>query len=54
VLKPNAATITLMVSVQTPGGSTAVNTASAMAGAPDPNLNNNSVSVVTPVFSSKK
>jgi len=49
-----AATITLVVTVHLPGGSTLVNTASAIAGASDPNLGNNSVTVVTPVFGSKK
>jgi len=47
------ATITLVVAVQASGGSTLVNTASATAGATDPNLGNNSVTVVTPVFGSK-
>jgi Domain of unknown function DUF11 len=46
-------TITLVVAVRAPGGSTLVNTASAIAEAPDPNLGNNSVTVVTPVFGSK-
>jgi hypothetical protein len=36
-----------------PGGSMVVNTASAVAGAPDPNLGNNSVTVVTKVFGSR-
>ena len=45
-----AATITLVVAVQAPGGSTLVNTASATAGATDPNLSNNSVTVATPVI----
>jgi hypothetical protein len=30
-----------------------VNTASAITGAPDPNLSNNSVTIVTDVFGSK-
>jgi uncharacterized repeat protein (TIGR01451 family) len=46
-------TITLVVAVRAPGGSTLVNTVSATAGAPDPNLANNSVAVVTPVFGSR-
>jgi hypothetical protein len=49
-----AATITLVVTVRAPGGSTVVNTASAIAGAADPNLGNNSVTVLTAVFGSKK
>jgi uncharacterized repeat protein (TIGR01451 family) len=48
------ATITLVVAVQAPGGSTLVNTVSATAGATDPNLSNNSVTIVTPVFGPKK
>ena len=48
-----AATITLVVAVQAPGGSTLVNTVSATAGATDPNLSNNSVTVATPVFGSE-
>jgi uncharacterized repeat protein (TIGR01451 family) len=48
-----AATITLVVAVQAPGGSTLVNTVSATAGAPDPNLGNNSAVVVTSVVGSR-
>ena len=48
------ATITLMVAVQAAGGSTLVNTVSATAAAADPNLGNNSITVVTAVFGSKR
>jgi uncharacterized repeat protein (TIGR01451 family) len=48
-----AATITLVVAVQAPGGSTLVNMVSATAGATDPNLANNSVTVATPVLGPK-
>jgi uncharacterized repeat protein (TIGR01451 family) len=51
--KGSTTTITLVVAVRVPGGSTLVNTVSATAGAPDPNLANNSVAVVTPVFGSR-
>lgn len=47
------ATITVVVAVQAPGGSTLVNTVSATAGATDPNLTNNSVTIATPVFGPK-
>jgi uncharacterized repeat protein (TIGR01451 family) len=49
----STATITLTVSVNTPGGSTLINTASVAGAAPDPNLANNSATVVTQVFGSR-
>jgi uncharacterized repeat protein (TIGR01451 family) len=48
-----AATITITVGVQTPGGSNLLNTVSVTADAPDPNLANNAATVVTPVFGSR-
>jgi hypothetical protein len=48
------ATITLVVAVEAPGRPTLVNTVSATAGATDPNLSNNSVTVVRPVSGPKK
>jgi uncharacterized repeat protein (TIGR01451 family) len=48
-----AATVTLVVTVNSPGASTVTNTASAVAQAPDPKLGNNSVTVSTPVFGPK-
>jgi uncharacterized repeat protein (TIGR01451 family) len=47
------ATVTLVVAVNAAGSSTVVNTASAIAGASDPNLGNNSATVITPVFGPK-
>jgi uncharacterized repeat protein (TIGR01451 family) len=48
-----SATVTLVVTVQEPGGSTLINTVSANAGATDPDLSNNSATVATGVFGSK-
>jgi uncharacterized repeat protein (TIGR01451 family) len=48
------ATITLVVSVHSPGAASVVNTVSAAAQAPDPNLSNNSATIVTSVFGPKK
>jgi uncharacterized repeat protein (TIGR01451 family) len=47
-------TITLVVSVHSPGVASVVNTISAVAQAPDANLSNNSATIATSVFGPKK
>jgi uncharacterized repeat protein (TIGR01451 family) len=49
----DTATITITVAVSTPGGSSLINTASVAGAAHDPNLANNSATIVTEVFGSR-